>query len=110
MAKKDTATEESAQTIEMEPEQTQVEKIKRIYIGPSIPRSDLCNARILGGTAEDINNFISAYSEGYPEVKHLLVTPEELPEALKKVQKKGNILHKYYQDMAAKAVVSRKKV
>lgn len=82
--------------------------IKSVYIGPSIPKSKLRNGMILKGTQEEIEQFISGKIERYPEIKHLLVKPEELAQAQKKVQTKGNILHKYYQDMAAKAAGSRK--
>ena len=86
------------------------ETVKKIYIGPSVPRTNLCNARILEGTEEQIADFLKEYEEKYPEVKFLLATPENLSTMSKQAKTKGNILHKYYQDMAAKAVVERKKV
>lgn len=86
------------------------EKVKKIYIGPSIPRSQLRNAEILEGTEEEINAYIAKYSERYPEIKFLLVDPDKLPEEQQKVRTKGNILNKYYKDMEAKAIVSRKGV
>lgn len=106
-----TITVEEETVIHEETDESEKEPkiVKMVYIGPSIPRSNLRNARILEGTEEEINDFISKYAERYPEIKYLLVAPEHLAEAQKKVQKKGNILHKYYQDMAAKAIVSRKK-
>jgi hypothetical protein len=84
------------------------ETVKKIYIGPSIPRTNLCYARILEGTEEQIAAFLTEYEEKYPEVKFLLATPDNLSSMINKSQTKGNILHKYYQDMAAKAVVERK--
>lgn len=94
-------------TDEMAEEATQEPVIKKIYIGPSIPRSGLRHSMILEGTEEEINGFISKLTERYPEIRHLLVTPAALSAAQKKVETKGNILHKYYQDMAAKAATSR---
>ena len=88
----------------------QDKEIKLVYIGPSIPRSKLRNAQILSGTESEIMSFIGEMSERYAEIKYLLVSPENLSEAQKKAQEEGNILHKYYQDMAAKARTSRKRV
>lgn len=84
------------------------ETVKRVYIGPSIPKSTLRNGMILMGTETEIESFIGNKSERYPEIKYLLIEPEKLSDAQKKVKTKGNILHKYYQDMAAKAAGSRK--
>lgn len=82
--------------------------LKLVYIGPSIPRSGLRHAQVLEGTKEQIDKFLSALLERYPEIPHMLVAPDKLSDALKKTQQKGNILHKYYQDMAAKAKARRK--
>jgi hypothetical protein len=90
------------------PVEEPVEIIKRIYIGPSIPRTNLRNARILEGTEEEINAFLAEYKEKFPEVEYLMARPENLSDMTRKVQTKGNILNKYYRDMAAKAVVERK--
>lgn len=81
--------------------------IKMVYIGPSIPRSKLRNGQILSGTEAEIMEFVGELSERYAEIKYLLVEPKRLSEAQKQAQEEGNILHKYYQDMAAKARTSR---
>lgn len=83
--------------------------IKLVYIGPSIPRSKLRNGQILSGTEAEIMEFIGGMSEEYAEIKYLLVEPKKLSDAQAKTQEKGNILHKYYQDMAAKARTSRRR-
>lgn len=81
----------------------EAEKVTMVYIGPSIPRSSLRNAQIITGTEAEIGTYLESLIESYPEIPHLLVKPSELAEAQKKVQTAGNILHKYYEDMAAKA-------
>lgn len=93
---------EAAATEEPKEAETE-EQVKMVYIGPSIPRSGLCFAQILTGTEESIEGFIAARSERYPEIRHLMVKPEDVSAAVKQVETKGNILNKYYQDMAAKA-------
>lgn len=82
---------------------------QKVYIGPSIPSSGLRNAMILRGTDEEIQNHISGIAEQYPEIGYLLVDVNGLPEAQKRVRTKGNILNKYYMDMAAKASHDRKR-
>ncbi len=47
-------------------------------------------------------------TEKYPEAIHLLVTPDSLPEAMRKVASKNSVLHKYYEDMLAKSRDIRK--
>lgn len=102
-------TTEETVTETTEAEETTVEEtVKRVYIGPSIPKSTLRNGMILQGTSVEIEQFIGDKTERYPEIKHLLIDPEKLSDAQAKVHTKGNILHKYYQDMAAKAAGSRR--
>ncbi|MDO5784724.1 MAG: hypothetical protein Q4P20_06645 [Eubacteriales bacterium] len=95
----------TADTAQTEPKPV----IKLVYIGPSIPRSKLRNGQILSGTEAEIMEFIGGMSEEYAEIKYLLVEPKKLSDAQAKTQEKGNILHKYYQDMAAKARTSRRR-
>lgn len=84
------------------------ETVKLVYVGPSIPRSALRNNMVLSGTETEIKEFIEPLREPYPEIKFLLVPVHKLAEAQKKLCQKGNILAKYYSDMAAKARVYRK--
>ena len=102
-------TEEEA-TVENEPaaEKETAEVLQLVYIGPSIPKSGLRHGTILRNTQEEINAFLAKFSERYPEIKYLLVPPKHLPAAQKKVRTKGNILYKYYQDTAAKALTFRR--
>ena len=89
-------------------EATAAERVKLVYIGPNIPYGRLRSSMILEGTEADVGAFIGEYAESYPEIRHLLVKPEDLTEALDKVGRKESILNKYYGDMLAKTRVSRK--
>lgn len=103
-------------TAETEQEQTtgettgteQAEAAKLIYVGPSIAFSKLRSSMILEGTVEEIHSYLAEYEESYPEIKYLLVTPEQLTDALDKVARKGTILHKYYEDTLAKVRANRR--
>ena len=84
------------------------EKTLLVYIGPSLIYEKLRSSQILSGTEAEIEAFMAPITEKYPEAVHLLVTPEELPEAMRKVESKNSVLHKYYQDMLAKSRDIRK--
>lgn len=89
-------------------EQTErAETIKRVYIGPSLPFGKLRQAMILEGTEEEIGAFTGDLLESYPELPYLLVDPAELTEAMEKAERKGTLLHKYYNDVLAKSRASR---
>lgn len=83
------------------------EKVKLVYIGPTIHRSMLRNAMVLSGTGAEIAAFIDPLKAVYPEIEYLLVPTEKLAQTLRKMRQKGNILTKYYHDMAAKAKANR---
>jgi hypothetical protein len=111
-------TEESVQPTEntvveadqaVEDSAEQEEKIQQAYVGPSIPMSRLRKGMILTGTEDEIKKFLDGLIDKYPEIPYLLVDVDRLADAQEKVQKKGNILHKYYQDMLAKARVPGKR-
>lgn len=78
------------------------ERVKLVYFGPSIPFGKLRTSMILEGTQEEIDEYLEDVVDKYPEAARLLTTPENLAKAMDKVATKGNILHKYAQDMAAK--------
>lgn len=83
-------------------------RVRLVYIGPSLPYEKIRSSMILTGTEQEIGEFLADIREKYPEAAHLLVPPEQLTEALRKVSKRGTILHKYYEDMLAKSRASRK--
>lgn len=76
--------------------------LRLVYFGPSIPFGKLRTSMILEGTQEEIDEYLADVVDKYPEAARLLTTPENLAKAMDKVATKGNILHKYAQDMAAK--------
>ena len=111
MAKKTTTEDETEEVTEETTEETTEteETVTRVYIGPSIPHGALRNAQILTGTESEIAAYLEQFAESYPEVPYLLASPANLAEAQKRVQTAGNILHKYYEDMAAKARVQKER-
>ena len=86
----------------------EAEKIQLVYIGPSLIYEKLRSSQILSGTEAEIEAFMAPITEKYPEAVHLLVTPDSLPEAMRKVASKNSVLHKYYEDMLAKSRDIRK--
>lgn len=91
----------------MAKKKTSPEQATLVYIGPSIAFSKLRASMVLNGTQEEIKAYLSDLIESYPEIERLLVTPEQLPDAMDKVSRKGTILHKYYEDTLAKVRASR---
>lgn len=79
------------------------DKVKLIYIGPSLPKAMLISNKIFEGTSEDIKKELAAVLEQCPLVERLLVPVAELAEKKDKVRAAGNILNKYYSDIASSA-------
>lgn len=77
--------------------------VKLIYIGPSLPKAMLKSNRIFEGTREEIKKELEAVLEKLPLVEKLLVPVAELAEKKDKVKTAGNILNKYYSDIASSA-------
>lgn len=77
--------------------------VKLVYIGPSLPKAMLKSNRIFEGTREEIKKELAAVLEKFPLVERLLVPVGELGEKKDKVQTAGNILNKYYSDIASSA-------
>lgn len=84
------------------------EYTKFVYIGPSLPRGTLNHNAVFDGTMEEITEYLSGVLKDYPQVKRLIVPVHRLGEASAKARTPGNILHKYYNDIAS-AVSGRKK-
>lgn len=77
--------------------------VKLIYIGPSLPKAMLKSNRIFEGTREEIKKELAAVLEKFPLVERLLAPVAELAEKKDKVKTAGNILNKYYSDIASAA-------
>lgn len=77
--------------------------VKVIYIGPSLPKAMLKSNKIFEGTPEEIKKELAAVLEKFPLVERLIVPTKELATAKDKVRTAGNILNKYYSDIASAA-------
>ena len=77
--------------------------VKFIYIGPSLPKAMLKGNTIFTRTKEEIKKELAAVLEKFPLVEQLLVPVEKLAEKKEKVRTAGNILNKYYSDIASAA-------
>lgn len=77
--------------------------VKLIYIGPTLPKAMLKCNRIFEGTKEEIKKELAEVLEKFPLVERLLVPVAELAEKKDKVRTAGNILNKYYSDIASSA-------
>lgn len=88
----------------------QQEEVKLVYIGPSLPKAMLKSNRILAGTREEIKKELAEVLEKFPLVEKLLVPVEELAEKKDKVRTAGNLLNKYYSDIASAASATAREV
>ena len=77
--------------------------MKLIYIGPSLPKAMLKSNRIFEGTREEIKKELETVLEKFPLVEKLLVPVAGLAEKKDRVRTAGNILNKYYSDIASAA-------
>lgn len=84
-------------------EDKEPDTVKLVYIGPSLPKAMLKSNRIFEGTREEIKKELAAAIEKFPLVEKLLVPVAELAEKKDKVKTAGNILNKYYSDIASSA-------
>lgn len=81
-------------------------QVKLVYIGPSLPKAMLKSNRVFEGTREGIIKELEAVIERFPLVERMLVPVGELAEKKNKVRTAGNILNKYYSDIASAASVT----
>lgn len=107
-AKVDNSTNETENAVNGAQTQPQTankepDTVKLIYIGPSLPKALLKSNRIFEGTREEIKKELAAVLEKFPLVEKLLVPVAELAEKKDKVKTAGNILNKYYSDIASAA-------
>lgn len=105
-AKVDNSTNETENAVNGAQTQPQTankepDTVKLIYIGPSLPKAMLKSNRIFEGTREEIKKELAAVLEKFPLVEKLLVPVAELAEKKDKVKTAGNILNKYYSDIAS---------
>lgn len=85
------------------------ETVTLVYIGPSLPAGLLKSNKIMIGTKEEIKKELSGVLEKYPLVERLLVPVEKLAEKKDRAATAGNILHKYYNDVASAIAAHERK-
>lgn len=76
-----------------------------VYVGPSLPGGILKMYTILQGTMSEISEYYKEISINYPEidfsvVSRCIVPVEKLAVTRQNIEKKGNLAHKYYCDIA----------
>jgi hypothetical protein len=77
------------------------ETLTLVYIGPTLPAGKLkCNS-IFNGTREEIKKHLETVMKEYPLTEKLLFPVDQLAEKKDKVKTAGNILNKYYSDIAS---------
>lgn len=85
------------------------ETVTLAYIGPSLPAGLLKSNKIMIGTREEIKKELSGVLEKYPLVERLLVPVEKLAEKKDRAATAGNILNKYYNDVASAIAAHERK-
>ncbi|MEA5057771.1 hypothetical protein SDC9_122522 [bioreactor metagenome] len=72
-----------------------------VYVGPSLPGGSLKENAVFRGTFDDVLKYLADVLEKYPQAEKLIVPTHRLAEFSAKVKKKGNIAHKYYNDLVS---------
>ncbi|MBU5438292.1 hypothetical protein KQI42_09745 [Tissierella sp. MSJ-40] len=94
--------EETVNVIETKKAKTENEGYKHfVYIGPSLPGGKLKSNIVLCGGIEEIKTYYKEVLEEYPEIVRLIVPVHKLGEMKAKVQAPGNVINKYYNDIAS---------
>ena len=81
-----------------------------VYIGPSLPKGMLKSNRVIYGTRKEIRKELAEALEKFPLAEKMLVPVEELAEKKDKARTAGNILNKYYSDIASAAYAMEREV
>lgn len=71
------------------------------YIGPNLPDGVLKKNSLIIGTKKEIKEKFKEEIEKYPQLERLMIQVEDLADAKAKVASEGNILNKYYNDIAS---------
>jgi len=71
-----------------------------VYVGTALPGGRLKSNTVLVGTYAEITEYYKDVIKEYPGVAKLIVPTARLAESREKVQKSGNLLNKYYQEIA----------
>lgn len=71
------------------------------FVGPSLPGGKLKSNTVLNGTYAEITEYYKDAIALYPSAEKLIVPVARLAEAREKTQNSGNVMYKYYQELAA---------
>ena len=82
-------------------ERTTPDRTKMIYIGPSLPKAVLKENSIFDGTKEEILKQLASVFQKYPIAEKLLVPVDRLAWQKDRMKTAGNLMNKYYSDLAS---------
>lgn len=94
-----TGTKEAEMETEAAEEKEEV--VKLAYIGPTLPAGRLKCNKVFIGTETEIKKELKEVLEKHPLVEKMLVPASRMGEKKDKAKTAGNILHKYYTDLAS---------
>lgn len=92
-----TETEKAVETANTAPE----EVVKLVYVGPTLPKGQLKQNSIFEGTEKEIKKELEKVLKEYPLAEKMLVPVRNLAEAKRKAGTAGNIMNKWYADIAS---------
>ncbi|GEM_PF-5811254 len=75
------------------------EKETYIYIGPTVRAGALKANTMLTGTKEEVKGFLENILEEIPQVEKLLIPLNKLADSKNRVNSKGTLLNKYYNEI-----------
>ncbi len=87
------------------PKKEEVETL--CYIGPNLPDGTLKKNSIIVGTKTEVKEQYKEEIEKYPQLERLMVKIENLADAKAKVEREGNILNKYYNDINSTIIANK---
>ena len=90
-----------AENTTSETEKTIEEVVKLVYVGPTLPNGQLKQNSIFEGTEKEIKEELKKVLEKYPLAEKMLVPVRKLAEAKRKAGTAGNIMNKWYADIAS---------
>lgn len=77
------------------------------YIGPNLPDGVLKKNSLIIGTKKAVKEKYKNEIEKYKQLEQLIIPVENLAEAKAKVESDGNILNKYYRDIASTVAANK---
>lgn len=90
--------------------QKMAEKVTLVYVGPTLPAGWLKSNSVFMGTMPEIEKELETVLGKYPAVKKLFVPVDQLADKKEKARTPGNILNKYYADIASDIAAHRREI